>query len=112
MLNPFLENLVLYNFSYNFRSLSSWLECCEAFPAPHPFLFALSFLHCRGLSFFSVLEEQMSVLVLFIKNREKDEQRWLKEKQEQRERDKVREKQFNFFCAKISLVPVGVFDRY
>ena len=112
MLNPFLENLLLYNFSYNFRSLSSWLECCEAFPAPHPFLFALSFLHCRGLSFFSVLEEQMSVLVLFIKNREKDEQRWLKEKQEQRERDEEREKQSIFFCAKISLVPVGVFDRY
>ena len=54
----------------------------------------------------------MSVLVLFIKNREKDEQRWLKEKQEQRERDEEREKQFIFFCAKISLVPVGVFYRY
>ena len=112
MLNPFLENLVLYNFSYNFRSLSSWLECCEAFPAPHPFRFALSFLHSRGLSFFSVLEEQMSVLVLFIKNREKDEQRWLKEKEEQRERDEEREKQFNFFARKKSLLPVSVFDRY
>ena len=58
MLNPFLENLVLYNFSYNFRSLSSWLECCEAFPAPHPFLLLSVFFTATAYHF-----------SLFLKNR-------------------------------------------
>jgi len=33
-------------------------------------------------------------------------------KQEERERDEEPEKQFKFFCVKISLVPVGVLDQY
>ena len=59
--------------------------------------------HLR-IFFFSVLDSR--------RIDEKEDADGGRKKSERGEKDEKREKQFNFFCATISLVPAGIGDRY